>query len=504
MKARLLILSLIFVALGTNAQKFYSEDGKFKINFPVQPVKTNQNIPTEVGEIKMTMFMYEKSLTEAYMAAFNDYPEDLVAVSDPYVLLEGAKNGAVQNLGATIYEEKKITVQGYPAYDFKGSGANNLKVVARIVMVDNRLYQAMYLKQGYDLVDGLSFVNSLEIIGAKAIHSQQQNHQDNPSSIELIEPKLDRGMTVVKSYFEQIRVRVNDLDGVKLVTINGNQAFNQGNSMFVTQVSDLTGLRNIIVEVTDNKGRRSERKFPLTISSNALAKTKPAVNEKRLALLIGNAQYTFGGSLRNPVNDVRAMKKALRQLGFEVMLYENCNQKDMKRAMDAFGEKLPKYQIGLFFYAGHGIQVEGTNYLIPVDAELKNKNDVDYDCIPTGRLMGKMESSNNKTNIIILDACRDNPFERSWSRNTKGAGLAFMNAPSGTLIAYATSPGKTASDGGGQNGLYTSALLHHIHTPNITALQLFQRVRKEVMQVSNNEQTPWESTSLSGDFFFNK
>jgi uncharacterized caspase-like protein len=160
--------------------------------------------------------------------------------------------------------------------------------------------------------------------------------------------------------------------------------------------------------------------------------------------------------------------------------------------------------VGLFFYAGHGIQVNGNNYLIPVDARLQDENDVEYDCVRAGRILGKMESAGTRTNIVILDACRDNPFERSWNRGAQGKGLAFMNAPSGSLIAYATSPGTTAADGTGGNGVYTSALLEHIQTPGITIEEVFKRVRTSVRQQSQSKQIPWESTSLEGNFYFNK
>lgn len=225
-------------------------------------------------------------------------------------------------------------------------------------------------------------------------------------------------------------------------------------------------------------------------------------SQKRLALVIGNSDYPYGGDLDNPVNDARAMTIALKNLGFDVMKYENTDQKAMKRVIDNFGTKLKNYDVGLFFYAGHGVQVKGNNYLVPSDADLKTENDAEYDCVDAGRVLAKMEDAGSRTNIIILDACRDNPFERSWRRSAKGKGLAFMSAPSGSLIAYATSPGNTASDGKGSNGLYTSALLQHMQTPNITILEMFQKVRSTVRRKTNNDQTPWESTSLTGNFYF--
>lgn len=224
--------------------------------------------------------------------------------------------------------------------------------------------------------------------------------------------------------------------------------------------------------------------------------------QKRLALVIGNGNYK-ASILANPENDARDMKAALERYGFDVMQYENLNQSSMKQVMDEFGGRLKSYDVGLFFYAGHGIQAKGYNYLIPVDADLRSEEQVEYDCVQADRILALMEASGTDMNIIILDACRNNPFERSWTRSASGRGLAYMNAPSGTLIAYATAPGSTASDGSGRNGLYTSAILECIKIPDMTILQMFQNVRSIVSSESQKQQIPWESTSLTGDFYFN-
>jgi uncharacterized protein (TIGR02145 family) len=227
-----------------------------------------------------------------------------------------------------------------------------------------------------------------------------------------------------------------------------------------------------------------------------------APQEKRLALVIGNSNYIHGGTLANPENDADSIGKKLINLGFNVLLHKNLDQKSMQRIIDDFGTMLKHYNVGLFFYAGHGIQAKGINYLIPVDADIKTENDVEYNCVKTGRLLAKMEDASTKVNIMILDACRDNPFERQWTRSTTGKGLAFMDSPVGTLIAYSTAPGTTASDGYDKNSPYTSALLNYAGQPGITILQMFQYVRKEVREKTDNLQIPWESTSLEGNFYF--
>ncbi len=223
--------------------------------------------------------------------------------------------------------------------------------------------------------------------------------------------------------------------------------------------------------------------------------------QKKAALVIGNGNY-LASSLANPENDARAMARVLKNIGFEVSEYENLNQSQMKMAIDDFGLKLKNYDVGLFFYAGHGIQSKGYNYLIPVDAALQSETQVEYDCVQADRILGYMEESGASVKIIILDACRNNPFERSWTRSASGRGLATMNAPSGTIIGYATSPGSTASDGSGQNGLYTSAILESIVIPDFSIGQMFQNVARIVSEKSGKQQVPWIASSLTADFYF--
>jgi hypothetical protein len=226
--------------------------------------------------------------------------------------------------------------------------------------------------------------------------------------------------------------------------------------------------------------------------------------EKRIALVIGNNNYEYGTQLQNAVSDANSISETLKALGFEVLYHNNLGQKEMKQAIDLYGEKLKSFDVGLFYYSGHGMQFNGNNYLIPIDANLNSETEAEYDCVDAGRVLSKMETSGTKTNLIILDACRNNPFVKSWYRGSKKTGLAFMDAPTGSLIAYSTSPGSTASDGSGKNGLYTSYLLESMVNPDLNILQVFQEVRKNVREASNNNQIPWESTSLENDFFFNQ
>jgi formylglycine-generating enzyme required for sulfatase activity len=221
--------------------------------------------------------------------------------------------------------------------------------------------------------------------------------------------------------------------------------------------------------------------------------------ERRVALVIGNSAYK-DSPLLNPVNDARDMAAALRGMGFEVVLGENLSQTDMKRNIRAFGDRIRNGGVGLFYYAGHGVQVRGSNYLIPVGATITREEEVEYESVDAGLVMAQMEAARNRLNIVIFDACRNNPFVRSFRSTQKG--LASIDAPSGTLIAYATAPGSVASDGAGRNGVYTQELLRYMKQPDLSIEQVFKQVRAAVRSRTGGQQTPWESSSLEGDFYF--
>jgi len=225
----------------------------------------------------------------------------------------------------------------------------------------------------------------------------------------------------------------------------------------------------------------------------------PGQSEKRTALVIGNAAYE-SGALRNPINDARAIGRALADLSFEVTLKENLDQKQMKREIQAFGEKLQKGGVGLFYYAGHGVQVNGHNYLIPVGAAIEHENQVEYEAVDMGAVLSEMDYAHARMNIVIIDACRDNPFARSF--RSISMGLASIDAPTGTLIAYATAPGSVANDGPGENGVYTGELIKAMVQPGLKIEDVFKQVRSAVREATGGKQVPWESSSLEGDFYF--
>jgi hypothetical protein len=236
-------------------------------------------------------------------------------------------------------------------------------------------------------------------------------------------------------------------------------------------------------------------------SGRKLEQENSAKTERRLALVVGNGAYRTA-PLKNPTNDAADMARTLSEMGFVVIHRENLNLNEMKRAVRDFGARLRRDGgVGLFYFAGHGVQVKGRNYLVPVDAEIENEQEAEYESLDAGFVLAQLEDAGNPLNIVILDACRNNPFARGW-RSSSTRGLAQMDAPTGTLIAYATAPGSIASDGAGRNGLYTAELLKQMRKPNLGVEEVFKQVRIAVRGATNGKQTPWESSSLTGNFYF--
>ena len=224
----------------------------------------------------------------------------------------------------------------------------------------------------------------------------------------------------------------------------------------------------------------------------------------RTALVIGNSLYD-AATLKNPENDARDMAVALKACGFDVILEINTDRRAMDAAIRTFGYRLKKGGVGLFFYAGHAMQVAGANYLLPVDSIIQAETDIVYEAVNAGKVLSAMHSAGNSLNIVILDACRDNPFETGYrSASPLYRGLARMEAPKGTLLAYSTSPGRVAADGDGRNSPYTGLLLNYMQQRNTPVETVFKNVRRAIDRKTDGRQIPWESTSLTGDFYFNQ
>ncbi len=221
--------------------------------------------------------------------------------------------------------------------------------------------------------------------------------------------------------------------------------------------------------------------------------------QERVALVIGNGAYK-SAPLANPVNDATDVSASLRSLGFQVTSRNNATLPEMRAAIRAFAAQLRRAQVGLFYFAGHGLQIGGNNYIVPIGTDIRNEADAEDMSINMAYVLRTMEDSQTKVSIVILDACRNNPYARGF--RSASTGLAQMNAATGSLIAFATAPGSVAADGSGRNGIYTKHLLQNLRHPDSDVLKVFQRTRAGVVSETGGAQTPWESTSLVGDFHF--
>jgi hypothetical protein len=236
---------------------------------------------------------------------------------------------------------------------------------------------------------------------------------------------------------------------------------------------------------------------PVTQQSNP--NNTSSRNLKRIALVIGNANYA-SAPLKNPLNDAADVSASLRQSGFEVIDQRNATLQEMTRGIREFGDKLLKSDVGLVYYSGHGLEVKGRNYLLPVNASMIREDEIAFQAIDANLILEKMNTAKKSVNILIVDACRDNPFARSFRSVNRG--LAQMDAPTGTIVSFSTAPGKTASDGDGRNSPFTKNLVKAMMRADVPIEAMFKEVRKSVVEETKGQQTPWESSSLIGDFYF--
>ncbi len=228
-----------------------------------------------------------------------------------------------------------------------------------------------------------------------------------------------------------------------------------------------------------------------------------AAAEKQIALVIGNNAYEGFERLKNPVSDAKLIARTLRDLGFDVVEQVDIDEKTMKRAIQEFGRRIEtagRDTVSLFYYAGHGLQVNGINYLVPIKARIQRESDVEIEAVDAGLVLRQMEDAGSRVNLMILDACRNNPLPRGLRSITRG--LANMNAPQGSLIAYSTAPGSVSVDGTGENSPYTLALAKALTEPGLAAEGVFRQVRVRVLEATQGQQVPWESSSLTAAFYF--
>jgi uncharacterized caspase-like protein len=242
-----------------------------------------------------------------------------------------------------------------------------------------------------------------------------------------------------------------------------------------------------------------------TFALSVVLTASAASAEKRVALVIGNAAYKHAPALKNPKNDAEDMAVALKRLGFTVISGVDLDERGMAQKARDFSRALEGADVGLLFYAGHGLQAKGVNFLVPVDASLKAEGDLEFETLSLDRLMKLMQTQARVT-LVMLDACRDNPLARGLKSASRsggvGTGLARVEEAAGTMIAFSTQPGNVALDGTGRNSPFTKALLTHIETPGASVSDVMIDVRKMVMAETGEKQVPWENSSLTGKFYF--
>ena len=324
--------------------------------------------------------------------------------------------------------------------------------------------------------------------------------------------------------------KANPTGSQVLVLVNGKRyfnppsrayfaAFHEGTLPLDWLVHDQIGGNQISLYVLDpranNQAIAGRAPVPAPPASAASPVAPPAASipapvapssgfRRRVALVIGNGDYRSAPRLTNPTNDAADMSAALRKLGFDVVDGKNLDRRGMDDAIRTFGRKLDRADLAAFFYAGHGLQVAGKNYLVPIDARLERPGDLALDAVDVGVVLAQMEAE-QRVNLIFLDACRDNPLARSLARSlgarsaSVGQGLASIQSALGTMIVYATQPDNVALDGEGRNSPFTAALLKHIGDSGIDIATVIRRVRAEVVTATGQKQVPWDHSSLIGD-----
>lgn len=434
----------------------------------------NKNAKTRLLEMDMPDYNLPPSIS------FIDFTEE---VADPTFILDvgvKANNGKVTNTAVYLNGNKLPDSRGLRTVKDDGFQMR-WKNTLQLVEGQNKIKVEVTNRAGKGIKEGfVTYKSNNKATIEWLTHESTTNRQEYQIKANIrSESKIESVVLTLNG--EQISLDNQLANNSRLLSLNRTVSLVEGNNTIRLSVSNIAG--SMVDEISVNY-------------------IKP---QKRLALLIGNSNYLDPDkSLRNPSNDASDFSRKLESLGFDVILKTDADKRAMDQSIYEFGEKAKNYDVALFYYAGHGIQNNGTNYLIPVDVALKAEDDVKYDCVNANRVLDKMENSHCKAKIVILDACRNNPFERSWHRGATQVGLSMMNAPEGIFIAYATNPGNVAQDGEGRNSPYTEALLKMLDQPNLPLETFFKNVLREVKRKTKGIQSPWVSSSFDGEFYFNK
>ncbi len=413
--------------------------------------------------------------------------------------IENSVTQSKLELSVRINSYSKVS---YVNLSVKGNNSNEDNIIEED---DNGLIikKMVLLEEGENIIQ-IDVTNA-----AGTIHEEKTlNYRPNGKDLPVIE-WLDFASTALKQEY-QLKLGIKSQSKIEDVSITLNGVQSRGvkttesddYSMTVNRVMTLAeGTNRIVVSVRNAEGISTSEKV-ITYKG---ASPTPVINEKRIALVVGNSHYSNTEmNLRNPENDAEDVSEKLEQLGFEVTKLIDGSLEQIDKELSSFAEKAKEYDVALFYYAGHGIQSKGVNYILPTNIDNLTEDNIRYKCVDSGRVLDAMEQSNSKLKIVVLDACRNDPVSRSWHRSSSSRGLSLMNAPIGTIIAFSTAPGQTAQDGDGHNSPYTEAFLSALDIPNLDALHFFQTVGANVQKKTHRSQIPWLSSSFTGDFYFNK
>jgi len=334
------------------------------------------------------------------------------------------------------------------------------------------------------------------ICGGSNTNQQSQNFISAPvpelGSVDIRAEKPDQnGMTLLRG---AIRSKSNIIE----IQLNGRPLEVRPDNLGNFQVQRMTALGSNEYQllVVDEFGRSTIAKTTVFRASELVAYTK----ERRVALIIGNSNYKEG-KLLNPSNDANDFSMVMSRAGFDVDDLRDASISSMRAAVRKFGDALKKADAGVFYFAGHAVEVKGRNYLIPVGADIRREDEIADQALDVTAVLEKIDTA-KKPSLVILDACRNNPFVRSF--RTSGSGLSSIEIPTGTLIAFSTSPGKVAADGNGRNSPFTKHLVQQLLVPNMPIEQVMKTVRRNVIEETRGQQVPWENTSLTADFIIVK
>lgn len=444
-------------------------------------------------------------MAKAY-AELKAYKESIECYSKAIELIKDPTNQA------KLYWERAIQ------YEKQGSSALVISDLNQSLALDKRNADAT------KMLDRITYEKGSRGFGQEAVkndkaatvrQAEKEPSKTQPSSQEILKPTnaapqtlpvlSDPKATVVKKEEEPKKLSTPAID-------TKDQNVPAPASVALVSKKETEKAKPDAAVVTDSKPEETKpspiatQQIPAPVIPAQPTLADEYKDEKRYALVIGNTNYRSVQQLKNASNDANDMAAELEHSNFEVIKVIDGDYMQMRDAFRKFNELLnkgPKDQtVGLFYYAGHGLQSEGENYLIPIDADVKDDIDIPRVCLPMQRVvLANMERSSTRMNIVIMDACRNNPFPSS-SRSAGNAGLAEIKRAKGSFIAYATAPGSTASDGTGRNGLYTQELLKAMKRPGRTIESVFKEVRYNVLKLSGDRQNTWDSSNIIGDFYF--